>query len=58
MSDDRTKKGPEDASRINLSEEYEVRYWTEELGVSEDRLRQLVKDHGASVEAVMSALGK
>jgi Protein of unknown function (DUF3606) len=58
MSDDKSKTAPEDASRINLNEDYEVRYWTEELNISEERLRQVVKDHGNSVEAVLSALGK
>ncbi len=58
MSDDKSKKAPEDASRIALEEDYEVRYWTKALDVSEERLRQLVKDHGNSVEAVMSALGR
>ena len=31
MSDDKTKSGPRDASRISLSEDYEVRSWTENL---------------------------
>jgi hypothetical protein len=47
MADDLSNRGPQDGSRINLSEEYEVRYWTMALGVSEDHLRQLVKEHGA-----------
>ncbi len=28
MADDKTKRGPADRSRINVNEEYEVRYWT------------------------------
>jgi Protein of unknown function (DUF3606) len=35
-----------------------VRYWTKALGVSEGRLRQLVKQHGHSAAAVRAALGK
>jgi hypothetical protein len=58
MADDLSKRGPQDRSRINLSEDYEVRYWTNALGVSEDRLRQLVKEHGSSADAVRKALGK
>jgi hypothetical protein len=34
MADDPTERGPQDRSRINLSEDYEVRYWTEKLKVS------------------------
>ena len=37
--------------------EHEVRYWTQALGVTEERLRQLVKDHGNSATAVRTALG-
>lgn len=57
MSDDRTNRGPEDASRVNVNVDDEVRYWTQHLGVSEERLRQLVKDHGVSVEAIRAAIG-
>lgn len=55
MSDDKSKTAPQDASRINVNEDYEVRYWTKELGVSEDRLRELVKEHGTSAEKVRAA---
>ncbi len=58
MSDDRTKRGPQDRSRINLDEDYEVRYWTEALGVSEERLRSLVQQHGNSADKIRQALGK
>ena len=34
MADDRTNRGPQDRSRINLGEDYEVRYWTDKFGVS------------------------
>jgi hypothetical protein len=56
MSDDKTKRGPQDRSRINLSEDYEVRYWTEALGVSRERLEELVRKHGNSAEKVRDAL--
>jgi hypothetical protein len=35
-----------------------VRYWTEELGVSEDRLRELVRQHGVSARKIREALGQ
>lgn len=58
MSDDKTKRGGQDRSRINLSEDYEVRYWTEALGVSRERLEELVRQHGNSAEKIREALGK
>ncbi|HYG05724.1 MAG TPA: DUF3606 domain-containing protein [Stenotrophomonas sp.] len=58
MSDDKRNAGPADRSRINLSEDYEVRYWTEALGVSEARLREAVQAVGSSAEAVREHLKK
>ena len=48
----------EDRSRINLSEDYEVQYWTKELGVSKDELTRLALKHEGSAEAVREALGR
>lgn len=56
MSDDKSKRGAQDRSRISLSEDYEVRYWTEALGVSKERLEELVRKHGNSAEKVREAL--
>ncbi len=52
MADDPAKKGPEDRTRINLSEGYEVRYWTAKFGVTEGALEQAVKTVGSSSAAV------
>jgi hypothetical protein len=56
MADDLNERGPQDRSRINLHEDWEVRYWTKALGVSRERLEQLVREHGNSAEAVRKAL--
>lgn len=58
MSDDKSKKGQPDRSRINIHEPYEVSYWTVRLGVSEQKLREAVSAVGVSVEAVRRYLGK
>jgi hypothetical protein len=52
MVDDKTKRRPQDSTRISLSEDWEVDYWTERFGVSRDRLRQAVQEVGNSAEAV------
>lgn len=56
MSDDKTKRGPQDASRINLNEDYEVEYWTNRFGVSKAKLQEVVDRVGVSVDAVAEAL--
>ena len=52
MSDDKNKRGRQDRNRISLSEEYEVRYWTEQLGVSRKELEEAVKSVGNSAKKV------
>ena len=58
MPDNLKERAPQDASRISLGEDWEVRYWTKALGVTEERLRELVRQHGGSAAAIMHALGK
>ena len=40
MSDDTSLRAPQDASRIAMGEDYEVRYWTNKFGVSRERCRK------------------
>ncbi|HTF63888.1 MAG TPA: DUF3606 domain-containing protein [Edaphobacter sp.] len=58
MADDKSNRGPADRARINVNEDYEVAYWTKELGVSSDRLKELVAQHGVMAADVRKALGK
>ena len=52
MVDDPNIRGPQDRSRINTEQDYEVRYWTQELGVSEQQLREAVQRVGSSADKV------
>jgi uncharacterized protein DUF3606 len=54
--DDKANRGAADRSRINLDQDYEVRYWTEALGVSEAELRRVVKEVGNSADKVRAQL--
>lgn len=58
MADDKTNRGPQDRARINVHEPYELQYWSKELGVTPDRLRQLVAQHGVSSATIRRVLGK
>jgi len=58
MPDSKQKAGSPDRARINVNEDYELTYWTNELGVSEARLRQLVHSHGVMAADIRKALGK
>lgn len=58
MADDLTKKGSQDRSRINMNEDFEVKYWTRHLGVSREDLQKAVEKVGNSAAAVRKELGK
>ena len=58
MADDLSNRGPRDRSRINTSEEWELRYWTKEFGVTEDELKAAFKAVGAGDEDVRRQLKK
>jgi hypothetical protein len=57
MPDDPTKKGGPDRDRVNIHEEHEMRYWTERLGVSRDKLQDAVKKVGPMVDDIEAELG-
>lgn len=58
MSDNLENRGAQDRARINVHEEWEVRHWTEALGVSKEELERAVKAVGPSVSAVREHLGR
>ena len=58
MSDDTSNRGPQDASRVNVHEEWEVRYWTKKFDCSKQQLEDAVKAVGPMATAVESHLKK
>ena len=58
MSDDKSKRGPADASRVNVNEDYELRYWSEKFGCTHDQLRAAVKAVGPMAKDVEAYLKK
>jgi len=58
MADDLSKKRPQDASKINVHEAWELEYWCKHFGVTAQQLKDAVKAVGTSVSAVKKYLGK
>jgi hypothetical protein len=54
--DSLTKKDQRDRSKINMHEDFEVKYWTHELGISREKLQQVVDKVGNSAAAVRKEL--
>lgn len=58
MADDKTKRRPADASKVNVNQQYEVNWWCGEFGCTEQQLRAAVTAVGVSAAAVRRHLGK
>jgi hypothetical protein len=46
MADDKSKTRPQDARRINVNEEYEVRDWSKKFGCTPEQLKAAVANVG------------
>ena len=55
--DNLTKREQPDRSKINMNEDFEVKYWRKALGVSKDDLQRAVDKVGNSAAAVRKELG-
>jgi len=55
--DNLTKREQPDRSNINMSEDFEVKYWLKALGVSKNDLQRAVDKVGNSAAAVRTELG-
>lgn len=56
MSDDKSKPGGQDRTRISLSDEYEVTDWANKFGVSREELISAVNKVGPEASAVEAHL--
>ena len=56
MADDKDMTGVADRVRINMQEDYEVRYWCKKFRVTPDALRDAVERVGPMVEDVQREL--
>ena len=58
MSDNLKQRGPQDRTRINVHESWELAYWAEKFNVSHERLKKAVETVGVSAEKVEKYLEK
>jgi hypothetical protein len=56
MSDNLENRNAPDNRRINLSQEHEIRYWTQKFKVSREQLKQAVEAVGPMATAVEERL--
>lgn len=58
MSDDLSKRRPQDAAKVNVNESWELDYWSKKFSVTKERLKEAVKAVGTSAISVQKYLGK
>lgn len=58
MSDELSDRGRKDREHIDIHEKDDIRYWTEELGVSVERLKELVRKFGPNVKDLRREFAK
>ena len=57
MTDDLKRKSPEDPTKINVNQQWELNYWCNKFNVTESQLKQAVKAVGVMVKDVKKHLG-
>ena len=58
MSDDTSRRGPQDRSRVNVQQDHELQYWSKKWGISPEELKRIVDQVGPSTKDVARRLGK
>ena len=58
MADDLDRKGPRDAARVDVDQDWERRYWCDKFGCSEPQLREAVDKVGVMSKDVEAYLRK
>ncbi|MDI4236163.1 DUF3606 domain-containing protein [Bradyrhizobium sp. 31Argb] len=56
--DNLTKRDQRDRSKINMHQDFEVKYWARELGVTREQLQKAVDKVGNSAATVRKELGQ
>ena len=57
MADDRSLRGGQDRTRVNIDQDYEAKYWAAKWGVTDDELRSAVKQVGPMVKDLEKHFG-
>ena len=56
MPDNPSETRPQDAQRINVSQDHELHYWSQKLGVSPEQLKRVVDRVGPMADDVERAI--
>lgn len=57
MPDNLNRKKPIDSKKINITQDWELDYWSRTLGVNKDKLKIIVKKVGPLLSDVKKEIG-
>lgn len=58
MADNTRDRGPEDGKRVNVNQDWEVKWWCNRFGCTEQQLRDAVRQAGVMADDVERQLRK
>jgi hypothetical protein len=58
MTDDKSNRGAQDRARVSASEPYEVEYFAQKHGLTQEQAREIIQKHGPSREACDQAASR
>ena len=58
MAGSMSRRHPQDSSRINVHEDWELRFWSDKWNIPRHQLMDTIKRVGVQVQEVARALGK
>ena len=58
MADDKSKRDFRDRDRVSAKEDYELRHFAEQNGLTTEQARELIRQHGNDREALTAAARK
>ena len=56
MADNPNETRPQDAQRVNVNQDHELRYWTAKFAVSAEQLKQIVNRVGPMADDIRRAI--
>ncbi|MGD9426992.1 DUF3606 domain-containing protein [Pantoea sp. NSTU24] len=50
------RRSPDDLSQVDIREQWQITYWTQELGTTQERLTRAIRESGPQIEQVRAWL--
>ncbi|MFV9671141.1 DUF3606 domain-containing protein [Pantoea sp. KXB25] len=52
------RRSPDDLSQVDIREQWQITYWTQGLGTTQERLTRAIRENGPQIEQVRAWLAQ